>query len=98
MMPLAGKKNAVCNVCGPPRIHGGFVGGLQLLQGGALLQQELCGSLHRLPIFCTVSLSGTGNLTQAAESVGEVSTCRRGREKGHSKQIGCVTQRHQVDS
>lgn len=83
-------------MCSPPRIHGWFVGGLQLLPGGALLQQELCASLHLLFIIGTALLGGTGDLTQAAESVGKVGACSQRRHVGHSKQIGPGTQCHQV--
>lgn len=62
-----------------PWIHTGFVGGLELLQGGALLQQEVGGFLDDvlLRLRLRLALAGTRNLTQAAEGVGEVSACRR---------------------
>ena len=67
--------NTVLPVCSSPWIHTGFVGGLELLQGGALLQQEV-GGLPDDVLFC-LALAGTRNLTQAAEGVGEVGACRR---------------------
>lgn len=57
-----------------PGIHGRFVGSLELLQSGTLLQQKLCGLLDLL-LFLTFSLTGAGDLTQATEAVGEVGSC-----------------------
>lgn len=52
-----------------PWLHAGLVGLPELLQGGALLQQQVCGLLdHALPPLA-------GNLAQAAERVGEVGAC-----------------------
>lgn len=67
-------------VCSSPGIHGGFVGSLELLQSGALLQQKLCGLLHLLLFLLTFSLSGEGDLTQAAEGIGEVGSCQKNRK------------------
>lgn len=63
-------------MCSSPGIHGGFVGSLELLHSGTLLQQKLCGLLDLLLFLLTFSLSGAGDLTQAAEGVGEVGSCQ----------------------
>lgn len=67
-------------VCGSPGIHGGFVGSLELLQSGTLLEQERCGLLDMFLFFLTFSLNGAADLTQAAEGVGEVRSCQEIRE------------------
>lgn len=67
-------------VCSSPGIHGGFVGSLELLQSGTLLQQKLCSLLDLLLFFLTFSLSRAGDLTQVAEGVGEVGSCQKNRK------------------
>lgn len=81
-MAVTFAEHVIHRLCSSPGIHGGFVGSLELLQTGTLLQQKLCGLLDLLLFILTSSLSGAGDLPQAAEGVGEVGSCQENRKVG----------------